>query len=81
MIIDRSEYPYDKMPPPKCGGCGGAITSRKHILWLLQGTDDLNLHARCAARLSLHLASDALKLDLATGYYLGHPDPFHRDDA
>ena len=80
MIIDRAEYPFENMAPPQCGGCGGTITTKKHILWSLHG-GNLYLHARCAARLALHLASDALELDAVTGYYLGHPDPFHRDDA
>lgn len=82
MIIDRTVEPWQGMPQPQCGGCGGTITSNKFIFWSMfpGGEGDLKLHARCAARLSLHLAGDALKLDAVTGYYLGHPDPFHRND-
>lgn len=80
MIIDRTVEPWQGMPPPVCSGCGERITETQHVFWMLHGDPSgAELHARCAARLSLHLASDALKLARALKIYdLGHPDTFYR---
>lgn len=78
MIIDRDECPWHDIPPQgDCASCGKPITDTKYVYWALFGDcSPLELHARCAARLSLHLASDALKADLPPkgAYQLGHPD-------
>lgn len=63
-----------------CFGCHQPLNDKCKIEWHGSsedgGTISFALHAGCAAKLALHLASDALKADLANGRHdLDHGTP------
>lgn len=90
MVVDRTAGYFP--PPGNCSNCRQPITdTTQYVWWSLPDGYSLRLHARCAARLSLHLASDALKADLPPNgaHQLGYPsegwleitEPWPLDDS
>ena len=66
----------------RCFSCGEALADPAEVWWngyAEDGSKDVTtfaLHAGCAAKLAIHLGSDALKADLKNGRHdLDHGSP------
>lgn len=66
----------------RCFSCGQALNDLAKVWWNGYAEDGggetttFALHAGCAAKLAVHLGSDALKADLANGnHILNHGSP------